>query len=162
MGSSVGFAILCGMKHLRPVIVALGSLVSGSIFSAVPDLTSSLEFIDNPATNRWPANSYARGVLDLQFYRGRLFNGGGEVESNPGPTWIHSIDPYTNETRFEYSAGTEAIANYLVSSWGDLLSPSQDPHEGDATEGHIYQPCSIRADALKKNDALHNLAGAGF
>ena len=65
MGSGVGFAILRGMKHLRPVIVALGSLVSGSIFSAVPDLTSSLEFIDNPATNRWPANSYARGVLDL-------------------------------------------------------------------------------------------------
>lgn len=57
MGSGVGFAILRGMKHLRPVIVALVSLVSGSIFSAVPDLTSSLEFIDNPATNRWPANS---------------------------------------------------------------------------------------------------------
>lgn len=101
-------------------------------------MTSSLEFIANPQMERWPNNAGARGCLDLQFYQGRLFNGGGEVESNPGAPWLHSINPYDLSYQFEYDPGTEAIANYLVTSWGDLVTPSQDPHEGDANIGHVF------------------------
>ena len=105
---------------------------------AAADLTADLEFIGNPQMDRWPNSALPRACLDLQFYQGRLFNGGGEVESNPGAPWISSIDPYDNSTKFEFDPGTEAIANYRIASWGDLLTPSQDPHEGDANLGHVF------------------------
>ena len=104
----------------------------------VPDVTSSLEYVGNPAKERWPSNNKARGVLDLQFYRGLLFAGSGEVETNPGPTWLHAVDPVGLGMNFEYSAGTEAVASFRVASWGELLAPSQDPHEGDPNQAHVY------------------------
>lgn len=123
------------MKYFNSIVVAIAAV---TVYADTPDLTGSLEFIANPQLERWPENAGARGVLDLQFYRGRLFNGGGEVESNPGAPWISSIDPYDNSTKFEFDPGTEAIANYRIASWGDLLTPSQDPHEGDANLGHVF------------------------
>ena len=121
-------------KHL----LILPILVAALARADVPDVTSSLEYVGNPAKNRWPANSYPRGVLDLQFHKGKLFAGSGEVEVNPGPVYLHGIDPVTLDTRFEYSAGTEAISSFRVASWGELLAPSQDPHEGDPNQAHVY------------------------
>lgn len=127
------------MSHCRRQILSAFVLcLSAALSAATPDLTSSLEFIANPQMERWPNNAGARGCLDLQFYQGRLFNGGGEVESNPGAPWLQSINPYDLSYQFEYAPGTEAIANYLVTSWGDLVTPSQDPHEGDANIGHVF------------------------
>ena len=122
---------------LSPAALAFTCLSAGA---DVPVLTSSLEYVGNPAKNRWPkdADSYYRGALDLQFHRGSLFVGSGEVETNPGPVHIYSTDPVTLKQTFEYSAGTEAISGSRVASWGELLAPSQDPHEKDATEGHVY------------------------
>ena len=106
----------------------------------VPVVTSSLEYVGNPAKNRWPkdADSYYRGALDLQFHRGSLFVGSGEVETNPGPVHIYSTDPVTLKQTFEYSAGTEAVSGSRVASWGELLVPSQDPHEKDPTVADVY------------------------
>ena len=106
----------------------------------VPVLTSSLEYVGNPAKNRWPkdADSYYRGALDLQFHRGALLVGSGEVETNPGPIHIYSTDPVTLQQKYEYSAGTEAISGSRVASWGELLVPSQDPHEKDPTVADVY------------------------
>ena len=123
------------MKYFNSIVVAIAAV---TVYADTPDLTGSLEFIANPQMDRWPNSALPRACLDLQFYQGRLFNGGGEVESNPGAPWISSIDPYDNSTKFEFDPGTEAIANYLVTSWGDLLTPSQDPHEGDANLGHVF------------------------
>ena len=123
-----------GAKHL----LILPILVAAFARADVPDVTSSLEYVGNPAKNRWPANSYPRGVLDLQFHKGKLLAGSGEVEVNPGPVYLYGIDPVTLDTRFEYSAGTEAISNFRVASWGELLAPSQDPHEGDPNQAHVY------------------------
>ena len=119
--------------------LATGLAIAAACAAAdVPDLTASLEFVANPAKARWPSNGKARGALDLQFHRGLLFVGSGEVESNPGPTWIHAVDPVGLGMDFEYSAGTEAVANFRVASWGELLAPSQDPHEGDPNQAHVY------------------------
>ena len=123
------------MKYFTCTIV---TMVAAMACADTPDLTGSLEFIANPQMERWPNNALARACLDLQFYQGRLFNGGGEVETNPGAPWISSLDPYDNSIRFEFDPGTEAIANYRVTSWGDLVTPSQDPHEGDANLGHVF------------------------
>ena len=127
----------------RTLAFALSSFATLSItcFSAVADvpvLTSSLEYVGNPAKHRWPTDASYRGALDLQFHRGALLVGSGEVESNPGPIHIYSTDPVTLKQTYEYSAGTEALASCRVASWGELLAPSQDPHEKDATEGHVY------------------------
>ena len=129
----------------RTLAFALSSFATLSItcFSAVADvpvLTSSLEYVGNPAKNRWPkdSDSYYRGALDLQFHRGALLVGSGEVETNPGPIHVYSTDPVTLKQTFEYSAGTEALASCRVASWGELLVPSQDPHEKDPNEGHVY------------------------
>ena len=116
--------------------VALALMATGGLFAE--DLTAQLEFIGNPQLERWPNNATARACLDLQFYQGRLFNGGGEVESNPGAPWISSVDPFDNSIRFEFAPGTEAIANYRIASWGDLMTSAQDPHEGDANIGHVF------------------------
>ena len=124
--------------RVASALAAALALASAGAPAQVPDLTGSLEYVGNPARNRWPANSFPRGVLDLQFHRGKLFAGSGEVEVNPGPVHLYGIDPVTLDTRFEYSAGTEAIASFRVASWGDLLAPSQDPHEGDPNQAHVY------------------------
>ena len=122
------------MALAAPLALAAATALHG----AVPDVTGSLEYVGNPAKNRWPANPYPRGVLDLQFHKGKLLAGSGEVEVNPGPVYLYGIDPVTLDTRFEYSAGTEAISNFRVASWGELLVPSQDPHEGDPNQAHVY------------------------
>lgn len=123
----------------RKINVAFAAAATGfAALAAVPDLTASLELIGNPATNRWPDNAYTRGVLDLQFHRGTLLAGGGETEVNRGPVWLYGIDPVTCAQTFEYSAGTEAIANFRIASWGDLYAPAQDPRESNANEGHVF------------------------
>ena len=126
----------------RPLLfllpLALQAAAAARARADVPDLTASLEYVGNPAKNRWPANSFPRGVLDLQFHRGTLLTGSGEVEVNPGPVYLYGIDPVTLDARFEYSAGTEAISSFRVASWGELLAPSQDPHEGDPNQAHVY------------------------
>ena len=129
------------MKQTLAFALSSFATLSITCFSAVADvpvLTSSLEYVGNPAKNRWPTNAYYRGALDLQFHRGALLVGSGEVESNPGPIHIYSTDPVTLQKKYEYSAGTEAVASCRVASWGELLVPSQDPHENDSNEGHVY------------------------
>ena len=131
------------MKQTLTFALSSFATLSITCFSAVADVpvvTSSLEYVGNPAKNRWPkdADSYYRGALDLQFHRGSLFVGSGEVETNPGPVHIYSTDPVTLKQTFEYSAGTEAISGSRVASWGELLVPSQDPHEKDPTEADVY------------------------
>ena len=131
------------MKQTLTFALSSFATLSITCFSAVADvpvLTSSLEYVGNPAKNRWPKDSDAsyRGALDLQFHRGALLVGSGEVETNPGPIHVYSTDPVTLKQTFEYSAGTEALASCRVASWGELLVPSQDPHEKDPNEGHVY------------------------
>ena len=130
----IGASLVASVK----AFVAVGVFASLPAIADVTNVTASLEYVGNPAKERWPSNNKARGVLDLQFYRGLLFAGSGEVESNPGPTWLHSIDPVGLGLDFEYSAGTEAVASFRIASWGELLAPSQDPHEGDPNQAHVY------------------------
>lgn len=123
-------------------ILAAAAVVFACLPAAadVPVVTSSLQYVGNPAKNRWPKDkdSYYRGALDLQFHQGALLVGSGEVETNPGPVSVYSTDPVTLKQTFEYSAGTEAVSGSRVASWGELLVPSQDPHEKDPDEGHVY------------------------
>ena len=121
-------------------LLILSILVAAFARADVPDVTSSLEYVGNPAFHRWPADSDAseRGVLDLQFHRGTLLVGSGEVENNRGPVHIYGIDPVTLDEKLEYSAGTEAIATFRLASWGEILAPSQDPREGDPNNAHVY------------------------
>ena len=122
----------------RPARAVALALAAACAHAEVPDLTGSLEFVDNPALHRWPSDAYERGALDLQFHRGTLLVGGGEVENNRGPVHVYGTDPVTLDETFEYSAGTEALANCRVASWGELLAPSQDPREGDPNNGHVF------------------------
>ena len=122
-----------------PIVLAVALFALAPATRAdVPDVTASLEFVGNPALHRWPSDSYVRGALDLQFHRGTLLVGGGEVENNRGPVHVYGTDPVTLGETFEYSAGTEALANCRVASWGELLAPSQDPREGDPNNGHVF------------------------
>ena len=111
----------------KALLVALAVSAAVITFGEASDLTSQLEFVANPNLNKWPSNPLYRPVTDLQFYRGRLYNGAGEVESNPGPISIYSIDPDRKDCKLEYTAGTEQIASFLIASWGDLVSPAEDP-----------------------------------
>ena len=87
------------MKNTKVTIASAAiAAVSVCLFSSASfaeDLTSSLEFVDNPTYREWNSNITLTGIADLQFYRGKLFPGVGEVEKNPGPVPIYSIDPYT-------------------------------------------------------------------
>lgn len=123
--------------HTRHLLF-LSILVTAFARADVPDVTSSLEYVSNPAMHRWPSDSYERGALDLQFHCGTLLVGGGEVENNQGPVYVYGTDPVTLDEKFEYSAGTEAIASCRVASWGELLVPSQDPRESDSNQAHVY------------------------
>ena len=123
--------------HTRHLLF-LSILVTAFARADVPDVTSSLEYVSNPAMHRWPSDSYERGALDLQFHCGTLLVGGGEVENNQGPVLVYGTDPVTLDEKFEYSAGTEAIASCRVASWGELLVPSQDPRESDSNQAHVY------------------------
>ena len=122
----------------RLALAAALALAGACARADVPDVTASLEFVGNPAKHRWPSDTYVRGALDLQFHRGTLLVGGGEVENNRGPVHVYGTDPVTLDETFEYSAGTEALANCRVASWGELLAPSQDPREGDPNIGHVF------------------------
>ncbi len=127
------------MKQVHSLLLVCFATALAALSRAdVPDLTSSLEYVANPATNRWPLNAYPRGVLDLQFFRGKLYSGGGETESNPGPMYIYSVDPDTLEEKYEYTAGTEAIARFRISSWGEMYASAQDPHEAGPNTGHVF------------------------
>ena len=129
-----------GLPFLRSRIAhaTVLALAAACAHADVPDVTASLEYVGNPAMHRWPADSYERGALDLQFHRGTLLVGSGEVENNRGPVHVYGTDPVTLDETFEYSAGTEALATFRVASWGELLAPSQDPREGDANVGHVF------------------------
>jgi hypothetical protein len=122
----------------RPALTVALAFAAACARADVPDLTSSLEYVGNPGLHRWPSDAYVRGALDLQFHRGTLLVGGGEVENNRGPVHVYGTDPVTLDETFEYSAGTEALANCRVASWGELLAPSQDPREGDPNNGHVF------------------------
>ena len=119
-------------------LLILSILVAAFARADVPDVTSSLEYVGNPAMHRWPSDSYERGALDLQFHRGTLLVGSGEVENNRGPVHIYGTDPVTLDENFEYSAGTEALATFRLASWGEILAPSQDPREGNANQAHVF------------------------
>ena len=56
-------------------LLILSILVAAFARADVPDVTASLEYVSNPAMHRWPANSYPRGALDLQFHCGTLLVG---------------------------------------------------------------------------------------
>ncbi len=122
----------------RVALAAALALAAACARADVPDVTASLEFVGNPALHRWPADSTERGALDLQFHRGTLLVGGGEVENNRGPVYVYGTDPVTLDETFEYSAGTEAFSNCRVASWGELLAPSQDLKDGDPNGGHVF------------------------
>ena len=119
-------------------LLILSILVAAFARADVPDVTSSLEYVGNPAMHRWPSDSYERGALDLQFHRGTLLVGSGEVENNRGPVHVYGTDPVTLDENFEYSAGTEALATFRLASWGEILAPSQDPREGDSNQAHVF------------------------
>ena len=123
--------------HTRHLLF-LSIIVTAFARADVPDVTSSLEYVSNPAMHRWPAGGSSCGALDLQFHRGTLLVGSGEVENNQGPVWVYGTDPLTLEESFEYSAGTEALASCRVASWGELLVPSQDLHDGDPNGGTVF------------------------
>ena len=122
----------------RPALAAALALAAACALAEVPDVTASLEFVGNPALHRWPAGGASCGALDIQFHGGTLLVGNGEVENNQGPVWVYGTDPLTLEESFEYSAGTEALASCRVASWGELLVPSQDLHDGDPNGGTIF------------------------
>ena len=124
--------------RLRRALATALALAAACAGADVPDVTASLEYVGNPALHRWPADAYERGALDLQFHRGTLLVGSGEVENNRGPVHVYGTDPVTLDETFEYSAGTEALATFRLASWGELLAPSQDPREGDANIGHVF------------------------
>lgn len=123
--------------HTRHLLF-LSILVAAFARADVPDVTSSLDYVGNPAMHRWPSDSYERGALDLQFHRGTLLVGSGEVENNRGPVHVYGTDPVTLDENFEYSAGTEALATFRLASWGEILAPSQDPREGDSNQAHVF------------------------
>lgn len=125
------------VKMASAVVAAVGSLLFSSA-SFAEDLTSSLEFVDNPTYREWNSNITLTGIADLQFYRGKLFPGVGEVELNPGPVPVYSIDPYTKLSVKEFTAGTEQLSRFRIASWGEMFVGSEDPHEGSVNEGDVF------------------------
>lgn len=125
------------VKMASAVVAAVGACLF-SFSSFAEDLTSSLEFVDNPTYRDWKNNITVTGIADLQFYRGKLYPGVGEVELNPGPVPVYSIDPYTKLSVKEFTAGTEQLSRFRIASWGEMFVGSEDPHEGSMNEGDVF------------------------
>ncbi len=108
---------------------------------AAEDLTSSLEYIANPAySTSWNGRSNAknREVMCITPYRDKLYLGIGNTEANPGPCPIIALDPITGEFETELYAGTEAFDYFKILSDGRLWAGAVDPHENDANYGHYF------------------------
>ena len=115
------------MKH--SVLASAIMLVAASVFGAAPDYTASLEFVANPNKVGF-TKDMNRPAHALQFFHGKLYNGGGEVEKNGGPVPMYATDPISKTFALEYTAATEEIGSIHLSSWGDMLAPCEDPKGG--------------------------------
>lgn len=114
-------------------------LCLSSVFAAAPDLTSSLEYVGNPANSRWSGSAQSRHVQDLHPYRGKIYTSGGEWGGNTGPCPCFAVDPYSGAYTNEFDAGTDAIYEFKEFSDGRLYTSAIDIHEGAANEGHTFR-----------------------
>ena len=124
----------------RIAVFSLVSLVAGlSTFADVPDLTSSMEYLGNPAYSRWPNSPMSRHVQDLCPYKGKIYTSGGEWDTNTGPCPIFAVDPYSGAYTNEFDAGTDAIYEFKEFSDGRLYTSAIDLHEGAANVGSTFR-----------------------
>lgn len=123
----------------KEIVVFVASCASSVLFGAVPDLTSSLEFVGNPTLERWSTPIQANTVMDLQVYNGKIYLGTGDWSANKGPVPLWAYDPSANAFTNELTAGTDAIEYFRVCSDGRLYAPATDPRESAETVGSMFR-----------------------
>ena len=140
------------MKH--SVLASAIMLVAASVFGAAPDYTANLEFVANPNKVGF-SKEMARAVYAMQFFHGKIYNGGGEVEKNLGPVKMYATDPISKTFVYEgFEAPAEEICCMRIASWGDLLASNEDPKSGSSSifrrtpegewSGHAGPYCKVK------------------
>ena len=114
-------------------------LAASASFADIPDYTSELVYLGNPAKSRWPTSAISRHVQDLHPYKGKIYTSGGEWGNNTGPCPCFAVDPYSGSYTNEFDAGTDAIYEFKTFSDGLLYCSAVDPHEGAAHFGHTFR-----------------------
>ena len=104
------------------------------VANAAVDKTAELEYLGNPADDRWgPVNrGFEHAALDLEVFHDRVFVGTGNWDANSGPCYIPAFDTTTGAYRNEYLAGTEAIETIRTFDDDTLCAPATDHCEGGA------------------------------
>ncbi|MBN1979589.1 MAG: hypothetical protein JW918_19505 [Anaerolineae bacterium] len=127
---------LAGATALALLLLLLLSVISGAARTASPSRLSAQVtpiWLGNPIADEDYA---ARHIWDLQVWRGRVYLGYGDWDTNQGPVRIWYYTPtasvfvsetvYVSETRPAALVDEEAIDRYVVIS-GDLYIPGTDP-----------------------------------
>ena len=124
---------------MKSYIAAFSFVASLAAFADVPDLTSSMAYLGNPAYSRWPSSGISRHVQDLVPHKGKIFTSGGEWGNNTGPCPCFAVDPYSGAYTNEFDAGTDTIYEFKEFSDGRLYTCAVDIHEGAAHEGSTFR-----------------------
>ena len=124
---------------MKTHIAVFALVASLAALADVPDLTSSMEYLGNPAYSRWPNSPMSRHVQDLCPYKGKIYTSGGEWDTNTGPCPIFAVDPYSGAFTNEFTAGTDAIYEFKEFSDGRLYTSAIDLHEGAANVGSTFR-----------------------
>ena len=127
------------MHKPKIAVAVLFAAVSCGLAAAVPDLTSSMEYLGNPAYSRWPNSPMSRHVQDLCPYKGKIYTSGGEWDSNTGPCPLFAVDPYSGAYTNEFTAGTDAIYEFKEFSDGRLYTSAIDLHESGPNIGSTFR-----------------------
>ena len=104
------------------------------VANAAVDKTAELEYLGNPADDRWSSvnRGFEHAALDLEVFHDRVFVGTGNWDSNFGPCYIPAFDTATGAYRNEYTAGTESIETIRTFDDDTLCVPATDHCEGGA------------------------------
>jgi len=125
---------------MERLICLVTGLLAGLAQAAVPDLTSSLEYVCDPSAARWGTESaQARSVMDLQLYHDRIYPGMGDWGHNAGPVYAMAINPYAGTCSNEYTLGTESCETIRVLADGNLSFPATDTKDGHAAAGYWFR-----------------------
>jgi hypothetical protein len=91
--------------------------VSSSVSQSVSDVTSYVQRIGNPFTDK---SIYGRNVWDMQLFNGRIYMGHGDTNSNAGPAQIWSYNPSTQSFTNEFTA-PKSRSGHFASSVGSYI-----------------------------------------
>ncbi|MEO1235905.1 MAG: hypothetical protein AAFX76_03860 [Planctomycetota bacterium] len=130
------FAGLLGLTWVTPVGEA-GVLWVGDVTDRVVNLGNPVATQGRGPRNAnqpdfGPLSGRARNVWDLQAHQGKVYLGGGNTTTNPGPINLWAFDHAAGAfgATPELVVQSEAIENFRVLG-GELVVPNHDPVSGD-------------------------------